>query len=87
MDLMADPYIKSVLEFMQQRLPACKLVAVADCLPQMARLLWGHYAQEPCVAITLTAPKVPNPSPPTATESFPERLCVDDGSVAATGDR
>ena len=62
MELMIDPDVQAVLEFMQSNLQASRLVAVACALPQMATLLWGHYPQEHCCALTLTMPK-PHPSP------------------------
>ena len=61
MQLVADGHVKAVLEFMQANLPTAKLIGVADSLPQMARLLWGHYPQEPCAAVALHA-SLPEPS-------------------------
>ena len=48
-----DQDVQAVLEFMQSNIEASKLEAVADCLPQLARLLWGHNPQEPIRAISL----------------------------------
>ena len=53
MQLEVDDHLKSVMEFMQSNIPASKLIGVADNLPQMARLLWGRYPQEPVVGASL----------------------------------
>ena len=49
-----DPDVQAVLEFMQGRIQACKLVGIAEALPQMARLLWNHNGQEPVHPCSLT---------------------------------
>src|SRR5277367_2447076 len=41
-----DQDVQAVLEFMQSKIQASKLVAVAESLPQIARLLWSQYPQE-----------------------------------------
>lgn len=41
--LTVDPDLLHVLQFMQRSMSADKLVAVAELVPDMARLLWGHY--------------------------------------------
>jgi hypothetical protein len=53
--LILDECVQSVLEFMQSKIATSKLVSIADSLPQLARLLWAHYPQEPCVALDLVA--------------------------------
>ena len=55
--LQLDEHMKAVLQFMQENVPTSKLIGVADSLPQMARLLWGRYPQEPCHALNLTLEK------------------------------
>lgn len=87
MELIINPDVKSILEFMQDRIPVCRLVAIAESLPSMAKLLWDRYPQEPCPALTLDVPKLTSPSQPNATESAPGQPCADGGSVAAAGDR
>ena len=47
-----------VLEFMRENVQANKLIAVADKVNQVARLLWMHYPQEPCTPTTLEPPKM-----------------------------
>ena len=85
MKVIIDPGVQSVLEFMQERLPMCRLVAIAESLPQMARLLWGHCPQESCNALALEVPK--SLSRPRAIESGPEQSCVDGGFAAVADDR
>jgi hypothetical protein len=50
-----DEHLKSVLEFMQRSIPTCKLVGIAEKMPEMARLLWGHYSQEPVKPLLLAS--------------------------------
>jgi hypothetical protein len=52
--LQVDEHLQQVLEFMQESVPASKLVQIAEKLPEMARLLWSRYSQEPVVAVSLT---------------------------------
>jgi len=60
MELILDEDVKSVLEFMQPHVPASKLTAVAERLPEIAKLLWDRYPQEPLAALQL------NNEPPVA---------------------
>ena len=84
MELIIDPDVRSVLEFMQERLPACKLVPVAKALLGMATLLWGHYSQEPCQILTLESPKrMAHQSQSDAIESGPAPVNAGGGSVVA----
>ncbi|MGA2896319.1 MAG: hypothetical protein ABSE27_01820 [Acidobacteriaceae bacterium] len=52
-----DSDVQAVLEFMQDRVQAGKLISVAEGVMQMARLLWGSHPQEPCSAVSLVLPK------------------------------
>jgi predicted alpha/beta hydrolase family esterase len=72
-----------VLEFMQENIPASRLIGVAESLPQMARLLWAITPQEPIQALLLVLPKTPHPSQSNAIEFSPVPECVDDDSVVA----
>ena len=83
MQLVADEHVKAVLEFMQSNVPTVKLIGVADSLPQMAKLLWGHFPQEPCQSVRLVLPK-PYPSQSSASELFPVLPCAGDDSVVAS---
>jgi hypothetical protein len=82
MELICDPDVQAVLEFMQERIPACRLVASAEGLPQLARLLWGHFPQESCRHLRLEVPKL-RPLQSVASESSPGPEYADDGSAAA----
>jgi hypothetical protein len=84
MDLVVDKDVKAVLEFMQTTIPTAKLIGVAESLPQLARLLWGHFPQEPYQGASLEA-SLPTPSISCekqldATE-FSRGDCADGGSV------
>jgi hypothetical protein len=48
-----DSDIQAVVEFMQTRIAASRLVAVAGGLAAMAPLLWGHYKTEAVQAVRL----------------------------------
>jgi hypothetical protein len=52
-----DVDAQNVLEFMQRKIQASRLIGVADMLPQIARLLWSQHPQEPCTAASLVVPK------------------------------
>lgn len=53
-----DSHLKEVIMFMQSNVPASKLIGVADAIPQIARLLWARYPQEPLVAVSLSPKKL-----------------------------
>ena len=53
MKITLDEHLQSLLEYMQKNIPASKLVGVAEKVPDMARLLWEQYSQEPFRAIQL----------------------------------
>ena len=53
MQFVIDEHVKAVLEFMQENVPASKLIGVAESVPQMARLLWDRFQQEPFSSISL----------------------------------
>lgn len=82
MNLTMDRDLQSLLEFMQINIPASKLVAVADCVPQMARLLWGGYSQEPLRAILLDPLSISCAKPPISTEYDPALVGVGGDSEA-----
>jgi hypothetical protein len=52
--LQIDGHLNGVLEFMQETIPANKLVGVAERIPELARLLWSHNQQEPISPVNLT---------------------------------
>jgi hypothetical protein len=82
MQFVVDEHFKAVVEFMQCKIPTEKLIGISDRLPEIARLLWGHFPQEPCTLLSLVVPKL-CPSQSTATESSLEKNRECDDSVAA----
>jgi hypothetical protein len=52
-----DLDVQTVAEFMQEHVPAAKLVMVAESLPLVARLLWGSYDRETCQPAVLISIK------------------------------
>ena len=83
MELVLDQHMKGVVEYMENALPNNKLVAVAERLPEIARLLWGHFEQEPCVPLKLSPVKTAeqSPSQQVSTELGRSPLCADGDSV------
>lgn len=65
MELVLDPDVQAVAEFMQQRMHANRLVAVANGIAGIAPLLWGRHQQEEIYTLRLreAAPtSAPRPS-------------------------
>lgn len=81
--LVLDEDVKAVLEFMQAKIATCKLVQVAEVIPQMASVLWRHYTQEPFLPVALIGRQLNRLDgiPQAATESAPDRVDVGDGSA------
>lgn len=63
MELKLDQDLQSVAEFMQENIPASKLMSVAEAMPKVAWLLWSNSPQEPCIPASLTLPKSVECSP------------------------
>jgi hypothetical protein len=63
MELNIDTDVKSVLEFMQDRIQTDKLTAVAESVAGIAPVLWGHFEASPLCPLRLT------PEPLSATQS------------------
>lgn len=55
MNIEMDSDVRRVAEFMQLNIAAAKLSFVAACLAQLAPTLWGHYGEEPVIALRLLA--------------------------------
>lgn len=53
--LSMDPDVRAVASFMQQEVPAARLVAVARAVAELAPSLWGKHEPEGCEAIRLVA--------------------------------
>lgn len=88
MELVLDSDVRGVAEFMQRTIPAVKLLAVAEALPQLARLLWENFQQEPIRAAMLqvTCLGRADVQPPNASVLL-DSSGVGDGSVAAVASR
>jgi hypothetical protein len=81
MQLVADEHVKAVLEFMQANIPTSKLCGVADSLPQLTRLLWGHFPQEPCCVLTLNLEKTIRSGQERQSQSVAKESCLEQSSV------
>ncbi len=53
MELLIDPDVKAVLEFMQRNIPAGKLVPVATAVRHLAPVFYGRYKEEDVSALLL----------------------------------
>jgi hypothetical protein len=53
MELIVDPDVRTVAEFMQQAIPPSRLVAVAKGVANLAPLLWGDRKAEEVIVIRL----------------------------------
>lgn len=88
MQFAIDGDVKAVLEFMQNNISASKLVGIAEKLPDMARLLWSHFPQEPFKPIRLESENIKrilgHQSLSVASELLPEQGRVGDDSVTVT---
>lgn len=82
-----DPDLQAVAEFMQRRLPAEKLVTIAENLPQVARLLWSRFPQEPVIGASLTEPPITNDLQQVSSVCGPELAYADGGSEAEVDSR
>jgi hypothetical protein len=58
--IVVDADVRAVAEFMQGRIAASRLVAVANGLAAMAPLLWGTYQPEPVQALRLDVGAMPS---------------------------
>ena len=85
MELVLNEETKAVLEFMQANIPSSKLLGVADSIPNVARLLWSGYPQEPLKILQLTGTPITHGLPQDATGFGPELGCAGDDS-AGVGD-
>lgn len=87
MEIVIDPDVKAVAEFMQKSMPAAKLVSVASAVAALAPILWKRYQREDVDVLTLRHPQPPfvnnSTSLPIASECAPVCTCVGDGSAAA----
>ena len=56
MNAQFDSDVLAVLEFMQSRVPAEKLVGVAQAVNGLAGTLWGHHTPQGVMALQLVTP-------------------------------
>ena len=82
MNIVIDPDVKAVAEFMQERIEARKLVGVADSLRALAPILWGRHGKEPIAAIELVAEPILGAPRRASIESHLVHTCVGDDSAA-----
>src|SRR5258708_26610209 len=83
--IVVDADVQAVAEFMQARIAASRLVAVADGLAAMAPLLWGRDKAESIQMLRLEPPQITvcaERTPLSATASVPVLVRADDGSAA-----
>jgi hypothetical protein len=55
---MFDADVLAVLDFMQSRVPAQKLVGVATAVRGLAETLWGHYPPQDVIALRVAQPPI-----------------------------
>jgi hypothetical protein len=80
-DWVVDKDVQLVLEMMQRRIPAARLVGVAQAVAQLSPMLWGHFEAEPVRAVEFRAPSLLDATPRVATGCAPEPLHAGDGSA------
>jgi hypothetical protein len=92
MELVIDPDVKAVAEFMQSKIEARKLIGVAESLRAVAPIIWAHYDQIPVRGIELLAEPLSlkarehcSESRLVASESVPACLRAGDDSGAVAG--
>jgi hypothetical protein len=76
MEIVIDPDVKAVAEFMQSRIEARKLVGVAESLRAIAPILWGHYDSDRVIGIELRCNPITYVPLPTASELHLAQPCV-----------
>jgi hypothetical protein len=79
MDFVIDGDVRLVLSVMQRRIPASRLVGVAQAVAQLAPIAWGHFRAEAvrgvdCRSVSLGATQS------SASECPLGQQCVDDDS-------
>lgn len=55
MELICDDDVKAVCQFMQNSMPAAKLVSVAGAVAALAPILWGRFEAESVSALRLAS--------------------------------
>lgn len=83
MELLLNEETKVVLEFMQANIPTSKLLGVAESIPDVARLLWSGYPQEPLHVLQLQGLPITNGLPQDASGCGLGLRCADGDSAVA----
>lgn len=88
MEVVFDADVQAVADFMQSKIPANRLVSVAEGLSRIAPLLWGQYPAEQVQVLQLQSPAIFSSDEPHIQSSAKGRSLplgdVDGDSVAAT---
>lgn len=74
MNLIVDPDVKAVLEFMQTNIPASKLRNVARGVDELTDLIWGHIGTEEVALMRLKASAISHDDPHTQSSANEHRL-------------
>gem|GEM_PF-4564557 len=53
--MIVDPEVEAVLQFMQDRFSATRLVPIAEAVSALAPVLWGRYGREAIAPLTITS--------------------------------
>jgi len=85
MEIIIDPDVKAVAEFMQAKIEARRLCGVAESLRAIAPLLWGRYGQDQIVGLALEAEPITCALRSTSTESVQHSSHDDGVSEGAAG--
>lgn len=81
-----DDDVQAVLEFMQRRVAAQKLVGVARAVADVAPILWGHFDADAVRCLGLQCPPISVSDPRSdASEFSPGHTCAG-GDSAEAGD-
>jgi hypothetical protein len=67
MQIRIDQHVQKTAEFMQQNIPASKLVAVAKAMNELGPILWKQFSSEDIQAVRLEADPITRESQPVAT--------------------
>jgi hypothetical protein len=76
MNMEIDLDVAAVLKFMQNNVPASKLLAVADGVSNLARLLWGHHNQDQIELLRLKADPISDCDPHKQSAATEQRLAA-----------
>ena len=69
MNVLLDADVQAVMEFMQEKVEAGRLVGVSRGIAALAPLLWGQYQPETVDPLRLAEPSISGCDPPTQPSS------------------